>query len=103
MQRHAAWFAPCSCPDMSLWLKITSSCSPEQEAVIKASVPTRRHNLGSCITMGLTTGFEGEIMYKHLFKIAPVAKQLFPVSVRNRYRDWSCSEEEAGHTLCCLS
>lgn len=36
----------------------------------------------------------GEIMYKHLFKIAPVTKSLFPVSVRKRYRDWSCSEEE---------
>ncbi|CAE7822955.1 unnamed protein product [Symbiodinium sp. CCMP2592] len=36
----------------------------------------------------------GEIMYKHLFKIAPVTKSLFPVSVRNRYRDWSCSHEE---------
>jgi len=36
----------------------------------------------------------GEVMYKHLFKIAPVTKSLFPVSVRNRYRDWSCSHEE---------
>ena len=45
----------------------------------------------------------GEVMYKHLFKIAPVTKSLFPVSVRNRYRDWSCSHEEALSALSCQS
>eukprot|EP00434_Breviolum_minutum_P026874 symbB.v1.2.023755.t1/scaffold2198.1/size86077/5 len=36
----------------------------------------------------------GEILYKHLFRIAPVTKKLFPLSVRMKYRDWTNSTEE---------
>jgi len=36
----------------------------------------------------------GEILYKHLFRIAPVTKKLFPLSVRMKYRDWTSSSTE---------
>jgi len=36
----------------------------------------------------------GEILYKHLFRIAPETKKLFPLSVRMRYREWTTSVEE---------
>eukprot|EP00438_Fugacium_kawagutii_P029686 Skav211490 [mRNA] locus=scaffold2188:458696:461178:+ [translate_table: standard] len=38
----------------------------------------------------------GELLYKHMFRIAPVTKELFPVSVRMRYRDWTSSAQEVG-------
>jgi len=42
----------------------------------------------------LGTGAVGEILYRHLFSIAPQTKELFPMSVRSRYRDWANSAEE---------
>lgn len=36
----------------------------------------------------------GELLYKHMFRIAPVTKKLFPLSVRMRYREWTTSVEE---------
>lgn len=35
-----------------------------------------------------------ELFYKNLFQVAPVTKELFPIAVRNRHRDWACQEEE---------
>lgn len=35
-----------------------------------------------------------ELFYKNLFKIAPTTKELFPIAVRNRHRDWASREEE---------
>eukprot|EP00930_Biecheleria_cincta_P074826 TRINITY_DN6203_c0_g1_i1.p1 TRINITY_DN6203_c0_g1~~TRINITY_DN6203_c0_g1_i1.p1 ORF type:complete len:280 (+),score=72.14 TRINITY_DN6203_c0_g1_i1:380-1219(+) len=35
-----------------------------------------------------------ELFYKNLFKIAPMTKELFPIAVRNRHRDWASREEE---------
>jgi len=35
-----------------------------------------------------------ELFYKNLFQVAPVTKELFPMAVRNRHRDWACEEEE---------
>jgi len=35
-----------------------------------------------------------EIFYKNLFQVAPVTKQLFPLDVRMRHRDWASPKEE---------
>eukprot|EP00930_Biecheleria_cincta_P074829 TRINITY_DN6203_c0_g2_i1.p1 TRINITY_DN6203_c0_g2~~TRINITY_DN6203_c0_g2_i1.p1 ORF type:complete len:469 (+),score=84.19 TRINITY_DN6203_c0_g2_i1:71-1477(+) len=35
-----------------------------------------------------------ELFYKNLFEVAPTTKELFPIAVRNRHRDWACDEEE---------
>merc|ERR1719230_600404 len=35
-----------------------------------------------------------ELFYKNLFQVAPATKELFPIAVRNRHRDWACGEEE---------
>jgi len=42
----------------------------------------------------LGTGAVGEILYRHLFSIAPQTKKLFPMSVRSRYRDWAHPVDE---------
>jgi len=34
------------------------------------------------------------ILYKKLFEVAPVTKELFPLSVRMRHRDWASPKEE---------
>jgi serine/threonine protein kinase/hemoglobin-like flavoprotein len=36
----------------------------------------------------------GEVFYKKVFEIVPDAKKLFPMEVRNRYRDWAVDEVE---------
>jgi len=36
----------------------------------------------------------GEIFYKKFFKLRPESKELFPLSVRARYRDWASGVEE---------
>eukprot|EP00441_Pelagodinium_beii_P033143 CAMPEP_0197640684 /NCGR_PEP_ID=MMETSP1338-20131121/14888_1 /TAXON_ID=43686 ORGANISM="Pelagodinium beii, Strain RCC1491" /NCGR_SAMPLE_ID=MMETSP1338 /ASSEMBLY_ACC=CAM_ASM_000754 /LENGTH=364 /DNA_ID=CAMNT_0043213555 /DNA_START=88 /DNA_END=1182 /DNA_ORIENTATION=- len=41
----------------------------------------------------------GEIFYKKFFKLRPESKDLFPLSVRARYRDWSSGVEEAEDDL----
>lgn len=46
------------------------------------------------IVESLGTEVVAELFYKNLFKIAPVTKELFPITVRNRHRDWSSKEEE---------
>lgn len=38
----------------------------------------------------------GEILYTHLFRLAPVTKKLFPLEVRRRYMDWASTVVEAG-------
>jgi len=43
----------------------------------------------------LGTDTAGELFYKKFFAIQPEAKDLFPVSVRMRYRDWTSEEEES--------
>jgi len=41
------------------------------------------------------TDAAGELFYKKFFALQPEAKDLFPVSVRMRYRDWTSEEEES--------
>ena len=82
----------------------TISTVQQSWMVVKADGPHNASRTAMCIfRQELGVANIGEIMYKHLFKIAPVTKSLFPVSVRKRYRDWSCSEEEALSALSCKS
>jgi len=35
-----------------------------------------------------------ELLYKNLFQVAPVTKEVFPLSVRMRHRDWASPKDE---------
>jgi len=47
----------------------------------------------------LGTDKVGEAFYKKFFVLVPESKELFPISVRARYRDWSAAEEEDENDL----
>lgn len=47
----------------------------------------------------LGTDVVGALFFKKVFELQPEAKALFPMSVRNRYRDWANDKEEREHDL----
>lgn len=47
----------------------------------------------------LGTDVVGALFYKKVFELKPETQTLFPMSVRNRYRDWANDEEEREHDL----
>lgn len=47
----------------------------------------------------LGTDVVGALFYKKVFELKPETQTLFPMSVRNRYRDWANDQEEREHDL----
>lgn len=74
-----AQLAPAPVPSEKAGLSVQSIDSVKRSWVVVES-------LGSEVV--------AELFYKNLFQVAPVTKELFPIAVRNRHRDWACEEEE---------
>lgn len=66
--------------------------SPSKMTISRESIDSVQASWVLVEKLGVET--VAEILYKHLFNVAPQTKSLFPLSVRVRYRDWSCSEDE---------
>jgi len=70
-----------------------------------ASQPQPTSNMMTTVQMSwvhvkkLGTDKVGETFYKKFFVLVPESKELFPISVRARYRDWTSAEEEDENDL----
>jgi len=70
-----------------------------------ASQPQPTSNMMTTVQMSwvhvkkLGTDKVGETFYKKFFLLVPESKELFPISVRARYRDWTSAEDEDENDL----